>query len=380
MNLQQLESRVRSLLTLMELSQVRGPTRVAAGTNEIPADMISDLRLFLDQNHNKHEQGLLALRHAQARNRVQEENIGALTRQLVEKEEHLGDAQQETARTKAELLKLNKLASMGTLAAGIAHEIKNPLGLVSNFSTISGELLEELREDLAGKGIDISGASELNQLIGDLTENQAMIGQHAARANNIIRSMMNLARGGVIHRATVDINLLVDEYTDIAYHGTNFKELGYRVALYKDYDYEIRQMEVVPQDLNRAIINLVTNAIDAVNTKKIAEDGSYKPMVWICTKGFDDHVEITVKDNGKGVLPEHIKHLFEPFFSTKSSDRGNVGLGLAISREIVEDIHGGKLKVSSIPNVHTTFTIGLPKTFDNDGVARLRNISMTRGS
>ncbi len=277
--------------------------------------------------------------------------------------QELWDKHNEVLRTQKQLVMQEKMASMGILTAGIAHEIKNPLNFVNNFSGLSLELFRELGQELGKRRGDLSDEafSYVQELLGDLEENAALIHQHGQRANRIVESMMNFARGEVDEWKETDINVLVDEFTNIASHGGQPKDRGQRVAVERSFDPSVGVMQVESQGLSRVIINLVNNALDAVLVKRNkTEDDRYEPRVWVRTVDMGDRVQIRVEDNGIGVKPENVEKIFDPFYTTKPSSAGNIGLGLAISYDIVVQEHDGDLRVESGRD-RTAFVIELPK-------------------
>ncbi|MFW5955756.1 MAG: sensor histidine kinase, partial [Rhodothermales bacterium] len=257
-----------------------------------------------------------------------------------------------------------KLASLGALTAGIAHEIKNPLNFVTNFSELSDELAEELAEELEAHP-DAHAAVE--DIVADLQQNARLIRQHGQRADAIVRSMMAHARGGRSEREAVDLNRLVGEYVDLAYHGQRARVPDFNVEIVRDFRDGVGMVELVPQDVGRVLINLLSNAFDAVHERTTSpeerHDGAasskYSPRVEVATRCLKTAVEIRVSDNGPGI-PEEVKsRIFEPFFTTKQAGQGT-GLGLSMSYDIVTKGHGGSFDVASAPGEGTTFVLRLP--------------------
>ena len=290
-------------------------------------------------------------------NRILDEKVQHRTRQLKKSLEDLKAAQ-------AQLVQSEKMASLGELTAGIAHEIQNPLNFVNNFSEVSEELVDEMNEELE-KG-DIEEAKFIGK---DLKENLSKISHHGKRAGDIVKGMLQHSRVGSGKKEPTDINALCDEYLRLAYHGLRAKDKSFNSKFDTSFDRSIANIDIVPQDIGRVILNLINNAFYAVSEKKKAEsekvDSTYEPMVTVSTKRSGDTILISVKDNGSGI-PDHIKEkIFQPFFTTKPTGSGT-GLGLSLSYDIAK-AHGGELKVERPPAEkndknfkETVFTLCLP--------------------
>ena len=276
---------------------------------------------------------------------------------VAERTDELEVVNRTVLETQKQLLVQEKLASMGMLTAGIAHEIKNPLNFVSTFSELSLKLTEEVASAIQSA---LKEEDHLGELLNDLRKTAKSINQHGKRANHIVQSMMNLARGEKPEWRQTELNLLVEEFADMAFQGVQHKT-AQRVSFVKDFDETIDQVPMVAQDLSRVVINLVNNAMDTVIAKAKEADSQYKPTVWVHTRNGRDHVDIVVKDNGKGIASTDAEHIFNPFFTTKSSGTGNIGLGLYISYDIVVQEHGGSLLMDTAPGRFSEFTIRLPK-------------------
>jgi signal transduction histidine kinase/ligand-binding sensor domain-containing protein len=326
--------------------------------------------------------GLLFLGGVMGVDRVQRRRLVAREREKTYQRdlEHAREIEQAYESLKAaqtQLVQQEKLASLGALTAGIAHEIKNPLNFVNNFAELNQELARELREDVAAG----RAPAELDELLADLATNSAKIAEHGRRADSIVRSMLLHSRRGTGNRESVDLNALVEEYAGLAYHGRRAQQPGFNVEVVHDFDPEAGVIQAVPQDLGRVILNLVGNAFDAVTEPAASGDGSagghhvsavdlssgghqkngghHTPTVWVSTRRAGEHVEIRVRDNGPGI-PEHIRErIFEPFFTTKAAGQGT-GLGLSMSHDIVVHGHHGALHVDSAEAQGTTFVIELP--------------------
>ena len=272
-----------------------------------------------------------------------------------------GMALTELKAAQQQLIHAEKMASLGALTAGIAHEIKNPLNFVNNFAALARELVIELRGELAGRAEkEEFRGSEIEDVLRDLEMNTSKIEEHGRRADLIVRSMMQHARGGSGERERVDVNTLVGEYLDLAYHGKRAQTPDFNADLVRNLDADVGDLEIVPQDVGRVLINLIGNAFDAVHQRSRESDASYEPRVCVSTGMEGEWVEIRVTDNGPGI-PEDVKaKIFEAFFTTKPTGAGT-GLGLSMSHDIVTKGHGGTLRVESKVGEGTTFVVALPR-------------------
>jgi signal transduction histidine kinase len=277
-------------------------------------------------------------------------------RQLEAKTAEVVRALADLRATQEQLVQSEKLASLGAVTAGIAHEIKNPLNFVNNFAILIAEIVEELDADLA------AGASveALRTTLDDLKANAETIAKHGQRADGIVRGMLQHARGGKGLPEPVDLNALVEEHVTLAYHGKRAQTPGLSVLIERDYDADAGRVVVVPQDIGRVLINLVNNALDAVVSQAATADRDYTPSVRVRTVRVDGGVEVRVEDNGPGIAPDALARVFEPFFTTKPPGAGT-GLGLSISHDIVAQGHGGSLRVESEPGEGAAFVVTLPR-------------------
>lgn len=257
----------------------------------------------------------------------------------------------------AQLIQSEKMASLGELTAGIAHEIQNPLNFVNNFSDVNQDLAKELENELL-KPIAERDVHFEESIIKDIKENEAKINQHGKRADAIVKNMLQHSRKNTGVKESTDINALCDEYFRLSYHGLRAKEKSFNATLEKSYDESIGKIKIIPQEIGRVILNLLTNAFYATNEKKKNAVGNYLPTVKISTRKLNNLIEIRVEDNGNGV-PEAVKNkIFQPFFTTKPSGQGT-GLGLSLSYDIIK-AHGGELNLQSKEGLGTTFIITLP--------------------
>jgi len=252
----------------------------------------------------------------------------------------------------ARLVHSEKMASLGEMTAGIAHEIKNPLNFVNNFAELNSEFVDELVEELGDR-------KDLSPLLEDLKKNAEQIARHGKRADSIVRAMMQHASGGAGTRERVDINNLVEEYVALAYHGMRATDPHFTVTIENDYDVSIGTASVVPQEIGRVLLNLLGNAFYVVREKSASANGDYVPTVSVSTRREGDVIELRVEDNGLGIPDEVKGRIFEPFFTTKPAGSGT-GLGLSLSYDIVTSGHGGEMKVESRAGEGTTFVVSLP--------------------
>ena len=314
------------------------------GRDEV-ADMAAALEIF---RHNSLE--------AQRLNLVEK-----LAADLEEKNATLEKVLEDLQLAQDQIVMREKLAALGELTAGVAHEIQNPLNFVKNFAEVSEELLEELQEVLEEEGLQINDEQRdlMNEIKGDLTDNLGRIRHHGDRANRIVRDMLQMGRGSGEARAT-DINALLEEHARLAFHSTRATNADFQLDIKEELDEEVGELEVVPQDLARVFLNMVSNACYATNEKRHASEtaSDYVPTLWISTQRTPDQVEVLIRDNGNGIPSDVVDKIFNPFFTTKPTDQGT-GLGLALSNDIVRE-HGGAIKVHSEPGEFTEMTIELP--------------------
>jgi len=279
----------------------------------------------------------------------------------------LGDLQATLERLKStqeQLVVQEKLASLGALTAGIAHEIKNPLNFVNNFAEVSVELLQELREEVERHKAIMGQADceKIESLVGDLERNALKIGEHGRRADSIVRSMLLHSRGQKGERQPTDINAVLEEYLNLSYHGMRAKDSTFNVAIERAYDRSVGEVQAIPQDLSRVFLNILNNACYAVSEKQkqMGNGARYEPTLSVRTLNLGERVEVRIRDNGTGIPPEVREKIFHPFFTTKPSGYGT-GLGLSISHDIIVQEHGGELEVDTETGQFTEFIIRLPR-------------------
>ena len=282
------------------------------------------------------------------------ESVEAHTRELAASLENLRTTQDRLVQTQ-------KLASLGQLTAGIAHEIKNPLNFVNNFSALSADLIDELRQALAGANLDNKLRTEITEIADTLQGNLDKVVQHGKRADAIVKNMLLHSREGSGEHRPVDINGLVEEGLNLAYHGARAEKQGFNIKLEKSFDPNTGEADVFPQDITRVLLNLISNGFYAA-TKRSAETngGDHEPTLAAATKNCGDRVEITIRDNGTGIPADVKEKMFNPFFTTKPAGEGT-GLGLSISHDIVVKQHGGSIEVETQPGEFTEIKIVLPR-------------------
>ena len=282
------------------------------------------------------------------------ESVGARTRELAKSLDDLRTAQDRLVQTE-------KLASLGQLTAGIAHEIKNPLNFVNNFSSVSSELVGELRDALKGVNLDRKLRTEIDEIADMLQGNLEKVVQHGKRADSIVKNMLLHSRQGSGEHRFVDVNAVVEESLNLAYHGARAEKQGFNITLEKSFDPGAGEVDLFPQEITRVLLNLIMNGFYAATKRKAEANGAdYEPKLAATTKSLGDSVEIRIRDNGTGIPPEVKEKMFNPFFTTKPAGEGT-GLGLSISHEIIVKQHGGSIEVDTKPGQYTEFRIVLPR-------------------
>ena len=273
--------------------------------------------------------------------------------------EELSGSLEELRNAQDRLVQTEKLASLGQLTAGIAHEIKNPLNFVNNFSSLSVELIDELREALGDAELDDKLRGAINELADMLQGNLDKVVQHGKRADSIVKNMLLHSRQDSGEHRPVDLNTLVEESLNLAYHGARAEKQGFNITLEKSFDPTAGEVDLFPQEITRVLLNLISNGFYAA-TKRKAHGGSYEPTLAAATKNLGDSVEIRIRDNGIGIPPEVKEKMFNPFFTTKPVGEGT-GLGLSLSYDIIVKQHSGSIEVDTQPGAFTEFRIVLPR-------------------
>jgi signal transduction histidine kinase len=269
---------------------------------------------------------------------------------------------EELKSTQEQLIQSEKMASLGELTAGIAHEIQNPLNFVNNFSEVSNELIQEIKEERVKPKAE-QDEELIDEILEDIADNLEKINTHGKRADSIVNGMLQHSRNNSGQKELTDINALADEYLRLSYHGLRAKDKSFNADFKLDLDPTLPKMEIVPQDIGRVTLNLINNGFYAVSEKQqeLAIQGnalhaSYKPTVWVSTKKLAEGIEIRIRDNGNGIPAEIKAKIFQPFFTTKPAGKGT-GLGLSMSYEIITKGHQGQLSVESVPGEFTEFSI-----------------------
>ncbi|MEO6546986.1 MAG: ATP-binding protein [Ferruginibacter sp.] len=283
-----------------------------------------------------------------------EVQVAERTAALTLQKEELQFALDELKATQAQLIQSEKMASLGELTAGIAHEIQNPLNFVNNFSEINAELIEEMQQE-----IDNGNFEEVKAIANDVRDNEEKINHHGKRADAIVKGMLLHSRSSSGVKELTNINALADEYLRLAYHGLRAKDKSFNATMKTDYDESIGEIKIIPQDIGRVVLNLITNAFYAVAEKRKLIGEGYDPIVFVGTKRMTDKIMISVKDNGNGVPQKVLDKIFQPFFTTKPTGQGT-GLGLSMSYDIVTKGHGGEIAVETVEGESTTFIMYLP--------------------
>jgi signal transduction histidine kinase len=313
-----------------------------ANAGSFPKRQIALLQAFADQ-------AVIAIQNVRLFDEVQNR-----TRDLAKSLEELRTTQDRLVQTQ-------KLALLGQLTAGIAHEIKNPLNFVNNFSEISAELIDELQDTLKGMPLDDKARADINELTVTLKSNFDKVVHHGRRADAIVKNMLQHSREGSGEHRVIDINALVEESLNLAWHGARAETQGFEIKLNQSFDPSAGEADVFPQDIRRALLNVISNGFYAA-TKRRAEinGGDYAPTLTASTKNLADRVEIRIRDNGAGMTPDVKEKMFNPFFTTKPTGEGT-GLGLSISHDIIVKQHGGSIEVDTQPGEFTEIRVILPR-------------------
>jgi signal transduction histidine kinase len=280
-----------------------------------------------------------------------DEKANLLGNQLRDSRQELTETKEELTRMQNQLIQTEKMASLGQLTAGIAHEIQNPLNFVNNFSELSVELLDELET--------LEAPEHRKQIIDDLRQNLGKILFHGKRADSIVKGMLQQSRTASPDKQPTDINKLVEEFFILAYHGMRAKDPGFNCTMEKHLEPNLPLLRVIPQEVSRVILNIFNNSFYAVDERSKSDGKGFRPKVSIATRRLNGSVMISIRDNGKGIPAEVREKIFQPFFTTKPAGQGT-GLGLSISRDIIVNGHSGEMALDTVPGEFTEFTITLP--------------------
>jgi two-component system, NtrC family, sensor kinase len=273
----------------------------------------------------------------------------------------LAKSLEDLRTTQDRLVQTQKLALLGQLTAGIAHEIKNPLNFVNNFSGISAELIDELQDTLKGMPLDDKARAEINELTGTLKSNFEKVVHHGRRADAIVKNMLQHSREGSGEHRVIGVNALVEESLNLAWHGARAETQGFEIKLRQSYDPSAGEVDIFPQDIRRALLNVISNGFyAAIRRRAETNGGDYEPTLTASTKNLGDRVEIRIRDNGTGMTPDVKEQMFNPFFTTKPTGEGT-GLGLSISHDIIVKQHGGSIEVDTQPCEFTEVRVILPR-------------------
>ncbi len=283
-----------------------------------------------------------------------EMQVAQRTAELTKQKEALEHTLEELKAAQTQLIQSEKMASLGELTAGIAHEIQNPLNFVNNFSEVNTELIEEMRQE-----IDNNNFEEVKAIAKDIKENEEKINHHGKRADAIVKGMLQHSRKSTGQKELTNINELTDEYLRLSYHGLRAKEKSFNATLKTSFDESIEKINIIPQDIGRVLLNIFNNSFYAVAEKKKEAGTNYEPTVCVTTKKINDKVEIRIKDNGNGIPQKVIDKIFQPFFTTKPTGQGT-GLGLSMSFDIINKGHNGDMKVDTKDGEFAEFIITLP--------------------
>jgi PAS domain S-box-containing protein len=310
----------------------------------------------VEVRRNRVPDGGFVLIYADITERKRAEEVIRIARDAAEK------ALQELQVAQDRLVQTEKLASLGQLTAGIAHEIKNPLNFVNNFSALSAELVDEMTDVFQNSALDeASRRKELDEIRELLKSNLDKVVQHGKRADAIVKNMLLHSREGSGEHRVVDINALVEESLNLAYHGARAEKQGFNITMERSLDPAAGEVDLFPQDITRVLLNLISNGFYAATKRKTqADHGGYEPTLAASTRSLGDQVEIRIRDNGTGIPPEVKEKMFNPFFTTKPAGEGT-GLGLSISHDIIVKQHGGAIEVDTEPGEYTEFRIVLPR-------------------
>ncbi|MDQ6610638.1 MAG: ATP-binding protein, partial [Bacteroidota bacterium] len=292
-------------------------------------------------------------------NIVLENKVEKRTKELKKMNQELVTALENLKDTQDQLVQKEKMASLGELTAGIAHEIQNPLNFVNNFSDVNGEMTEELKQEINKMPLPQPDKQSLISLADIIIENQLKISHHGRRADAIVKGMLQHSRLSTGKKEPTDINNLVEQYLRLSYHGLRAKDKSFNAGFTTNLDSTIGPLTIVPQDIGRVLLNLFNNAFYSVAEKKKQLNANFKPLVQVETKKIKDGIEIIVRDNGLGVPQKVIEKIFQPFFTTKPAGEGT-GLGLSLSYDIITKGHGGELKLTTKEGEFAEFVIVLP--------------------
>lgn len=344
----------------MHLLEINIEYRVIIGISGMVVLFTSFLIVFIVSQRKKlqYHKELHALHEEQKQylteqNALLEKRVEERTRELLLQKNALEKSLTDLNQAQQQLIQKEKMASLGELTAGIAHEIQNPLNFVNNFSDLTKELADELQQELKTGDRD-----EAIAIAASIIDNMERISHHGKRAGSIVKSMLEHSKGDTGHKEPTDINKLAADCLKLSYNALVAKNSAFNAAVNTSFDNDIGKIDIIPQAIQRVLVNLFNNAFYAVNEKSNAPGENYKPLVSVATKKGNDNVTITITDNGTGIPPKILDKIFQPFFTTKPTGEGT-GLGLSLSYDIIK-AHGGDIKAESAADGYTSFIIILP--------------------
>ena len=348
----------------MNLLNISLQSRVIIGISAMVFLFSSFLIAFISNQRKKlqYHMNLQAINERQQQalkeqNILLEERVKDRTRELSEQKESLQVALTKLKSSQLQLIQKEKMASLGEVASGIAHEIQNPLNFVNNFAELNAELLEELKEHLSKDHLSDVEKEDVGSLVDNVIQNLQKINMHGKRAENIVKNMLLHAKSSTGEEELTDINFMVEEYLKLGYHGFRAKDNSFNAALITHYDTSLERINVVQQDIGRVLMNIYNNAFYSLNEKAKKDMPGYKPEISVRTKREGDSVIITIRDNGLGISKKYIDKIFQPFFTTKPTGT-STGLGLSLSYDIIK-AHQGELKVDSAEGEFAEFIVEL---------------------
>ena len=348
----------------MDLIDISIQSRVAIGISAMLVLFASFLIVFITNQRKKlqYHKDLQAMHEEQQKllkeqNNLLEQRVKERTAELSEQKDALQKTLQELKASQLQLIQREKMASLGELTSGIAHEIQNPLNFVLNFGEVNAELLTEIKERIASENFPKKFADEIDPLVHDFADNMHKIIHHGKRADNIVKNMLQHARKHSGSLELTDLNELCEEYLKLSYHGFRSKYKSFHCTFQTAYDDDIENINVIPQDMGHILVNLFNNAFYSMNEKTKLKLSGYEPVLSIAIARKENKVMLTVKDNGVGIPSKNMDKIFQPFFTTKPAGEGT-GLGLSLSYDMIK-AHQAELKVDSTEGEYAVFTIVL---------------------
>jgi two-component system, NtrC family, sensor kinase len=348
----------------MHLADINMQSRVIIGISAMVFLFTSFLVAFISSQRKKlqYHKNLQALSRQQqdalmTQNSQLEERVHERTIELSSQKEDLEKAMKDLKRSQLQLVQKEKMASLGEVASGIAHEIQNPLNFVNNFAELNAELLNEMKSIFASENLTVPAREEINQVLESVIQNLHKINQHGKRAENIVKNMIQHSRNTRGERELTDVNVLAEEYLKLSYHSFRAKDNLFTVAIRTSYDPGIEKLNIIAQDIGRVLMNLYNNAFYSVAEKCKKNIPGYEPVIMVITKSEGSKVIVRIRDNGLGISQKYLDKIYQPFFTTKPTGEGT-GLGLSLSYDIIK-AHQGELKVDSIEGEFAEFTLEL---------------------